>query len=71
RDQATPPVWRCRAPDLKEKRTVFRGGMSGGLKVELEVGQIWDMKGRVKVFGRSQLLRLDEALSRWFATGAR
>jgi hypothetical protein len=39
--------------------------------IEQEVGQMWDMKDRVKVFGRIDLLMLGDRLRDWFATGAK
>jgi hypothetical protein len=38
--------------------------------IEREVGQVWDIKDRVKVFGRPDLLKLGDRLRDWFATGA-
>jgi len=38
--------------------------------VESEVGEVWDIKERVKVFGRSDLKNLGDGLKAWFDTGA-
>jgi len=38
--------------------------------LESEIGQLWDTKDRVKVFGRSDLKKLKDKLQVWFDTGA-
>lgn len=38
--------------------------------VEDDVGQAWDIRDRVKVFGRSSLWSLSKELADWFKTGA-
>jgi hypothetical protein len=35
-------------------------------KVEMDIGQVWDIKDRVKVFGRSDLRDLGDKLRKWF-----
>jgi hypothetical protein len=39
--------------------------------IELEVGEVWDMKGRIKVFGKRDLLSLGDRLQGWFDSGAK
>lgn len=39
-------------------------------KIEEEAGEVWDVVGRVKVFGRADLQKLGEQLKKWFDTGA-
>lgn len=54
-----------------ESRAALVCGSDDPRAVELEIGQVWDRKNRVKVFGRHDLLRLGDRLRDWFDSGAK
>lgn len=39
--------------------------------VEADIGEVWDLKDQVKVFGRADLRKLGDHLRDWFETGAK